>query len=191
MVERFVRLGDDLLAVLSNGHVITTSLENLVWQRVLLEIDDVLAAAAEMAACFQAELVGLFVENADFFRLAGASSVRAVDALLAAHHDLDSREIDRPLRAQARRMRVSWFWAGAAGRSPNPGASALPRERSCPRLPSQITGAGSLRWLSAVRQGPDRGRDSGREVRRASEGSRPGRWDGESSTSPVPRREAT
>jgi len=45
MVERFVRLGDDLLAVLSNGHVITTSLENLTWQRILPEIDDVLAAA--------------------------------------------------------------------------------------------------------------------------------------------------
>lgn len=82
-------------------------------RRILLAFDassadaGVLAAAAEMAACFQAELVGLFVENADLFRLAGASSVRAVDALLAAHHDLDSREIERLLRAQARRMQRS------------------------------------------------------------------------------------
>jgi nucleotide-binding universal stress UspA family protein len=63
------------------------------------------SAAVEMAACFEAEVVGLFVEDADLFRMAGRSSMTAVDALLAMHHDLDRDGIERLLRARARRMR--------------------------------------------------------------------------------------
>jgi nucleotide-binding universal stress UspA family protein len=86
-------------------------------QRILLALDasssdaSMLVAAVELAARFQAELLGLFVEDADLFRLAGESSVRAVDALLATHHNLDSRQIERLLRAQASRMRRSLMTA--------------------------------------------------------------------------------
>ncbi len=82
-------------------------------RRILLALDAsssdkaTLAAAVELAARFQAELLGLFVEDADLFRLAGGSSVRAFDALLDAQHDLDSSQIERLLRAQASRMRRS------------------------------------------------------------------------------------
>ena len=82
-------------------------------RRVLLALDasamdaSTLAAAAELAARFQAELLGLFVEDANLFRLTGESSVRAVDALLATHHELSGADIERLLRAQASRMRRS------------------------------------------------------------------------------------
>jgi hypothetical protein len=49
MVERFIGLGDRLLAVLSNGAVVSASLQDLVWQCPLPEIDDVRAAAVMRA----------------------------------------------------------------------------------------------------------------------------------------------
>jgi len=82
-------------------------------QRVLLALDpsssdaSVLAAAAELAFRFQAELLGLFIEDADLFRLTGASSVRTVDALLAVDCDLDGGKIERLLRVRARRVQKS------------------------------------------------------------------------------------
>jgi nucleotide-binding universal stress UspA family protein len=82
-------------------------------RRILLALDaasldaSVLGEAVQLAARFQAELLSLFIEDADLFRLAGTSSVRAVDALSAAYHDLDSREIERLLRVQASRMQRS------------------------------------------------------------------------------------
>lgn len=80
-------------------------------QRILIALDaspadaSVLAAAIELAARFQSELLGLFVENADLFTLTGDESVSAVDALFASECELDSRMLERQLRAQAARVR--------------------------------------------------------------------------------------
>jgi len=41
MVERFVHLGDQLLAVLSNGHLLAASLAALAWRRILPEVEGV------------------------------------------------------------------------------------------------------------------------------------------------------
>jgi photosystem II stability/assembly factor-like uncharacterized protein len=41
MVERFVQAGDRLLAVLSNGHLLATSLEFISWRRVLPEVEGI------------------------------------------------------------------------------------------------------------------------------------------------------
>jgi photosystem II stability/assembly factor-like uncharacterized protein len=46
MVERFVQIDGDLLAVLSNGQVIITSLNSMVWDELNLSIPFVLSAAA-------------------------------------------------------------------------------------------------------------------------------------------------
>jgi photosystem II stability/assembly factor-like uncharacterized protein len=46
MVERFVDDGERLLAVLSNGEVLVTSLQAIFWQRILSEVTDVNALAA-------------------------------------------------------------------------------------------------------------------------------------------------
>ena len=44
MVERFVQVGDQLLAVLSNGQLLVAALATLTWQRILREIVNVNAA---------------------------------------------------------------------------------------------------------------------------------------------------
>jgi hypothetical protein len=44
MVERFVSVGGELLAVLSNGEVWISPLEELNWKRILPEVLDVKAA---------------------------------------------------------------------------------------------------------------------------------------------------
>lgn len=82
-------------------------------RRILLALDaasldaSVLGEAVQLAARFQAELLSLFIEDADLFHLAGTSSVRAVDALSAVYRELDSRSISRLLRVQASRMQRS------------------------------------------------------------------------------------
>lgn len=45
MVERFSQAGEDLLAVLSNGEVWITSLEEIKWKRILPEVHNVKAAS--------------------------------------------------------------------------------------------------------------------------------------------------
>ena len=45
MVERFVQVGDELLAVLSNGELWSTSLDAITWERILPQVPDVHAAA--------------------------------------------------------------------------------------------------------------------------------------------------
>ena len=45
MVERFAQAGDELLAVLSNGELISAPLASLEWKRVLPDVEDVAAAA--------------------------------------------------------------------------------------------------------------------------------------------------
>jgi hypothetical protein len=45
MVERFIQVGEDLLAVLSNGKLAITNLDNMEWKFILPDIPFVLAAA--------------------------------------------------------------------------------------------------------------------------------------------------
>jgi photosystem II stability/assembly factor-like uncharacterized protein len=45
MVERFLQVGDTLLAVLSNGTLFATALSDLHWERIMPQIDDVQAVA--------------------------------------------------------------------------------------------------------------------------------------------------
>jgi photosystem II stability/assembly factor-like uncharacterized protein len=49
MVERFTQVGDELLAVLSNGHLLAAPLAALEWRRILPEVKDV-AAVTSMPA---------------------------------------------------------------------------------------------------------------------------------------------
>ena len=46
MVERFVQVDDELLAILSDGSVYETPLESLEWRRIFPELDGVMAVAA-------------------------------------------------------------------------------------------------------------------------------------------------
>lgn len=46
MVERFSQVGDELLAVLSNGELYASRLEALAWRRVLLSLSSVTAVTA-------------------------------------------------------------------------------------------------------------------------------------------------
>lgn len=46
MVERFLPMGDELLAVLSNGQLVAAPLATLEWRRILESVKDVAAAAA-------------------------------------------------------------------------------------------------------------------------------------------------
>jgi photosystem II stability/assembly factor-like uncharacterized protein len=46
MVERFVQVGDELLAVLSHGTLLTAPLESLQWRQILPEVPNIYAVAA-------------------------------------------------------------------------------------------------------------------------------------------------
>jgi photosystem II stability/assembly factor-like uncharacterized protein len=46
MVERFRQVGDDLFAVLSNGHLLVSPLSNLEWRRILLNLTTVAAVTS-------------------------------------------------------------------------------------------------------------------------------------------------
>lgn len=46
MVERFLQVGDELLAILSNGQLLAAPLETLAWRRILPEASGVTAAAS-------------------------------------------------------------------------------------------------------------------------------------------------
>ncbi len=50
MVERFAQVEDELLAVLSNGELLSTSLAQLEWKRILPDVKNVNAAATVAAA---------------------------------------------------------------------------------------------------------------------------------------------
>jgi photosystem II stability/assembly factor-like uncharacterized protein len=43
MVERFVQADSELLAILSNGHLLSASLTSLAWQRILPDVEGILA----------------------------------------------------------------------------------------------------------------------------------------------------
>lgn len=46
MVERLVQVGSELLALLSNGHLLAAPLDTLAWQRILPQVTDVVAVTA-------------------------------------------------------------------------------------------------------------------------------------------------
>jgi len=80
-----------------------------VFQRILVALDAspnslaALEAAIVLAADLQAELVGLFVEDADLLRLAGLPFARQQGFYSPAPRPLDRPQVERELRARARR----------------------------------------------------------------------------------------
>ncbi len=80
-------------------------------RRILVALDaspDSLAAAeaaAEMAALLNAELHGLFVEDAELLRLVESPLAREIDLLTASAHDAESAAVEGQLRAHARKAR--------------------------------------------------------------------------------------
>jgi photosystem II stability/assembly factor-like uncharacterized protein len=49
MVERFVQVDSDLLAIQSSGHLLSAPLASLAWQRILPDVDGILAVASVRA----------------------------------------------------------------------------------------------------------------------------------------------
>jgi nucleotide-binding universal stress UspA family protein len=80
-------------------------------KRILVALDaspDSLAAldaAVDLAARFEAELVGLFVEDANLLRLADLSFVEEVGLFSATRRRIDGAEMERQIRVQTRRIR--------------------------------------------------------------------------------------
>ncbi|GAB4568292.1 MAG: universal stress protein [Anaerolineae bacterium] len=80
-------------------------------RRILVAVDAsphslaALEAAAEMAARLQAELLGLFVEDVNLLRSADLPITREVCSLSATTLPMDSRHVERELRAQAEQAR--------------------------------------------------------------------------------------
>ncbi len=80
-------------------------------RRILVALDaspDSLAAAeaaAEMAALLDAELHGLFVEDAELLRLAASPLARELDLLTASSRGAESEAVEGQLRVHARRAR--------------------------------------------------------------------------------------
>lgn len=102
-------------------------------RRILVAIDTsvsslgALEAAAELAEMLRAELRGLFVHDAELLRVEALSALQEVDALSAKLRPLGSGQVERQLRAQARRARralervatthrVRWTFQTARGR---------------------------------------------------------------------------
>ena len=84
---------------------------DLIIRRILVALDAsphsqaALEAAAELAARFQAELSGLFVEDINLLRLMDLPFAREVGFFSATRRQLSSRDLERQLRAQASRVR--------------------------------------------------------------------------------------
>jgi nucleotide-binding universal stress UspA family protein len=80
-------------------------------KRILVALDAsshslaALEAAADLAAHLEAELVGLFVEDVNLLRLGELPFAREVGVFSARWRRVDTREIERQLRAQAERAR--------------------------------------------------------------------------------------
>jgi nucleotide-binding universal stress UspA family protein len=89
----------------------TSSERKLRIRRILVALDAsphslaALEAAAELAADLEAELLGLFVEDINLLRLAELPFARESDFLSVTSRPLNSRYMQRQLRAQARRAR--------------------------------------------------------------------------------------
>lgn len=80
-----------------------------VFRRILVALDAsphslaALEAAVALAADLQAELLGLFVEDADLLRLAALPFVRELGLYSAKPRPLNEPQVERELRARARR----------------------------------------------------------------------------------------
>jgi len=79
-------------------------------QRILVALDAspqslaALEAATQLAARFEAELIGIFVEDINLIRLANFPFTREVSRYSATPRPLDSPQIELQLRARARRV---------------------------------------------------------------------------------------
>lgn len=83
-----------------------------VMQRVLVALDSqsaqsLLPAAAELAAQFQAELLGLFVEDTDLLRLSGLPFAEEICSSSAVARPLTREAVECRLRALAEQLRQS------------------------------------------------------------------------------------
>ena len=82
----------------------------LVFKRIMVALDaspssmEALEAAAEMAARFQAELHGLFIEDINLLRLATLSFSQEVGHFSGVRRLLESTDVERQLRVQERRI---------------------------------------------------------------------------------------
>jgi nucleotide-binding universal stress UspA family protein len=87
---------------------------DLIIRRILVALDAsphslaALEAAVELAARFRAELLGLFVEDVNLLRLAELPFAREVGLFSATRRRLDTVEIERELRVQARQVQRSF-----------------------------------------------------------------------------------
>jgi nucleotide-binding universal stress UspA family protein len=112
---------------------VTEEHNGVKFRRIVVALDaseqsrDVLQAAAEMAASLEAELEGVFVEDANLFKLVGLPFVRelrmssAVDEVPDARrleHELRAlaRQMERSLESVARQLNVSWRFKVVRGR---------------------------------------------------------------------------
>jgi nucleotide-binding universal stress UspA family protein len=83
----------------------------LTIERILVALDAsphslaALEAAVDLAARFQAELSGLFVEDENLLRLAELPFVREIGIFTATRRRIDSEEMERQIRVQSRRVR--------------------------------------------------------------------------------------
>lgn len=83
----------------------------LTIKRILVALDAsphslaALEAAVDLAARFQAELAGLFVEDENLLRLADLPFVQEVGHFSAIRRRIDARELERQIRVQSRRVR--------------------------------------------------------------------------------------
>lgn len=83
----------------------------LIIRRILVALDAsphsraALEAAAQLAARFHAELLGVFVEDINLLRLAEMPFMREFGFFSASSRQLGTAEMERQLRAQARQMR--------------------------------------------------------------------------------------
>jgi nucleotide-binding universal stress UspA family protein len=80
-------------------------------ERILVALDAsphslaALEAAVDLAARFQAELAGLFVEDENLLRLADLPFVSEIGVFTATRRRIDSKELERQMRVQGRRVR--------------------------------------------------------------------------------------
>lgn len=80
-------------------------------ERILVAVDAsphslaALEAAVDLAARFEAELAGLFVEDENLLRLADLPFVTEIGMFTATRRRIDSEELERQMRVQRRRVR--------------------------------------------------------------------------------------
>jgi nucleotide-binding universal stress UspA family protein len=130
-------------------------------QRILVALDAsshslaALEAAAVLAAGLQAELVGIFVEDADLLRLAELPFARELGLYSAASRPLDSSQMERQLRARAHRAEQAL--AAVAGRAQVPWSFRVARGAIAAELlaaagEADLISLGKVGWSLAGRR---------------------------------------